>query len=267
MTCLRKFRLEDILLYRWEGGHEKYDQYSEAFDKEEAHAAIRRENDAAIIEEGDSTENLALVGDTPGQYWFGHAHANTSGRVTGVASTFDDSFFTTAGTDGGLFVWRVTMEDIKSSEAFEGPEALEFEDGGADDIVDPSAYSLQQAKIEMERDKEFEDAENKKQVTRDDIQELRNEFVKLVNENERLVGGDQIPRPAMTIDPDLRSDIEKETEEKILSVRRELEWSSQKESVVPDKLQRTFLDVLQTGRIQIKAFQVRNKHSHARGTT
>ncbi|TPX71174.1 hypothetical protein SpCBS45565_g01378 [Spizellomyces sp. 'palustris'] len=257
MTCIRKFRLEDILLYRWTGGHEVYAQYSQAFDEEEASAAARRATEqAAIVEEPDSTDDLSRNVDVPGQYWFGHAHNSKNGRITSVAATFDDAFFATTGADGGLFVWRVSMEDIKSSEAYEGSELIEIDQGNmVDDIVDSNAYSLQEAKVKSEKDKEIEDAENKKQVTRDDIQELRNEFLKLVTENEKAPPEQQIARTAVTIDPDLQADIERESEEKIRLVRKELEWISEKESIIPNKLRKTFLDVLQTERIEIRAFK------------
>lgn len=165
MTCLRKFRLEDILLYRWTGGHEAYSDYSKAFEEEEASAAVRRKDQTTTAGEADSRDDLSRFVDVPGQYWFGHVHNGKLGRVTSVVVSFDDSFLASSGLDGGLFVWRVTIEDIKSNEAYEAPEYGEVEQTDMiDDILDPNAYALEDAKLKSEKDKEYDDAQKKKQV-------------------------------------------------------------------------------------------------------
>ncbi|KAI8915149.1 hypothetical protein DFJ77DRAFT_430281 [Powellomyces hirtus] len=256
MSCVRKFRLEDILLYRWAGGHEAYSQYCKAFEAEATQtAALRASNGKPDDRDyADSQTDLTIMEDVPGQYWFGHAHSSKSGRVTSVAATFDDSFFFTAGADGGLFVWRIMLERIKSSGIDPPADPVPVGDPVAD-ILEPTAYALQDAKIKSEKDKELEDAERKKQVTRQYMRELRMEFLKLVAENEKMPAEEQLPRSALTVDPDLRSDIEKETEKKIELVRKELEWISAKESVIPTKLRKRFLDPLQTERLEVHAFR------------
>ncbi|KAJ3035172.1 Cilia- and flagella-associated protein 44, partial [Rhizophlyctis rosea] len=123
-----------------------------------------------------------------------------------------------------------------------------------DDITESGAYSLQEEKIKAEKDKEIEDAEIKKQVTRDYIQELRNEFLKLVAENEKAGGRRMIPRDELGVDPDLRDDIEAETQEKIYNVKRELEWISEKESIGPAKLKKKFLEGVEMERLELSAF-------------
>ncbi|KAJ3297198.1 Cilia- and flagella-associated protein 44 [Borealophlyctis nickersoniae] len=265
MTCLRKFRLEDILLYRWTLGHEDYTHYSQNFEAEEAQFSLDRAARArmALGEEG-SSEDVSRVTDVAGQYWFGHAHDSRGGRVNSVQTTFDDAFLCSAGAEGGLFVWRVSMEEIKKSDAYEATDFADQDSDGLDafeDITDPNAYSLQESKIKAEKDKEIEDAEVKKQVTRDYIQELRNDFLKLVAENEKQPEKRRIHRDALNVDPDLRTDIAAETEEKIRLIRRELEWISEKESIGPNKLRKKFLDDLQTERIQIAGFK--NNHTVA----
>ncbi|KAJ3045333.1 Cilia- and flagella-associated protein 44 [Rhizophlyctis rosea] len=205
----------------------------------------------------DSDEDVSDSMNVPGQYWFGHAHDSRHGKVTSTQTTFDDAFYATAGEDGGLFIWRVLIEDIKKSEAFEDADYLEQESENVvevPDITESTAYSLQEEKIKAEKDKEIEDAEIKKQVTRDYIQELRNEFLKLLAENEKALGRRQIARDELNVDPDLRTDIENETQEKIYNVRRELEWISEKESIGPNKLRKKFLASVETERLELKAF-------------
>lgn len=50
--------------------------------------------------------------DAPSGWWRCHLHRE---NVTSVVSSFDDSHFATCGSDGGLFVFRNTMEELKMS--------------------------------------------------------------------------------------------------------------------------------------------------------
>ncbi|KAI8820502.1 uncharacterized protein EV422DRAFT_496817 [Fimicolochytrium jonesii] len=259
MSCLRKFRLEDILLYRWTGGHEAYSQYSTAFEEEEAHASVQKVSEK--VDETDSRGDLDVVPDAPGQYWFGHAHNARSGKITSIVTAFDDSFLFTGGADGGLFAWRVTLEHIKGSEVEVTADALPPSRTVAD-ILDPNEYTMQDAKLQSEKDKEYADAQRKKQVMREYIKELRSEFTRLVADNERAAAEEQLPRDVFTIDPDLRSDIKNDTEQKVERVQKELQWVSEKESIIPMKLRKRFLDPLKTERVEIHAF----RSSHAIAT-
>jgi hypothetical protein len=56
-----------------------------------------------------------------GIWWKGHVHDLDNGRVTSCVTSFDDSFMMSAGSDGGLFVWRVTMQHVKRGEGTKGP--------------------------------------------------------------------------------------------------------------------------------------------------
>ena len=98
MTCIRKLKLEDMLLFNWTKGHETYAMYSKDFEAESA----------SVPGQGANDEN--------GQYWFGHVHNCDSGRINTITMTFDDSFLCSAGNDGGLFIWRFEKEHIKKSE-------------------------------------------------------------------------------------------------------------------------------------------------------
>ncbi|RKO93288.1 hypothetical protein BDK51DRAFT_14775, partial [Blyttiomyces helicus] len=249
-TFLRKFKVGDIVLQDWTAGHETYQAYSMRLTEEEAKAVQRRAKDREAAGPDESFDELNRADDTPGQFWIGRQHDGNSGGVTNAQSTFDDSFFCTAGRDGGLFVWRNTFESMEYS------DLIDLRDNETvEDVTDATAYSLQEAKLKSEKDREIEEAEVKKQLTREYIQELRNEFLRLVAENEAEAAEKQISRDALRVDPYLRSDIDRETQEKIVHVRRELEWISEKESIVPNKLRRKFLSNLETERIEISSFK------------
>lgn len=125
-----------------------------------------------------------------------------------------------------------------------------------EDITDPNSYSIQEDKIKSEKDRELDEAEIKKQVTRNYIQDLRTEFLKLINENDAAKVEWQLPRTQFSVDSTLHADIERETSEKIENVKKDLQWISEKETIGLEKLKRKFLDDVVTESIEIKAFRV-----------
>ena len=59
-----------------------------------------------------------------------------------------------------------------------------------------------------------------------------------------------------SVDPTLKEDIEALTQEKIGEVQKELAWTSAKDTLAKEKLERKFLSKIQTERIEVKAFEV-----------
>ncbi|KAJ3110143.1 Cilia- and flagella-associated protein 44 [Phlyctochytrium bullatum] len=252
ISCLRKIRLEDLVLYKWEHGHETYDHQSQVFEEELALKKAQR--DAVTHEGGDETEQLGGMAEDEGLQWIGFSHDCDRGRVNSVVTTFDDSFLCTCANDGGLFVWRVNKEPIKR------PEAIDDVDEGpvetVDDIVENSVYTMQEEKIKAEKDREIEEAERKKQSTRDYIEELRQDFVRTVSELEKTFPNEaEKMKKEVQVDPNLVTDIAHETELKVQMVRKELEWISEKESIGPNKLKRKFFDDLETEYIEVLGFK------------
>ena len=103
MTFFRTVRLEDMLLYKWEHGHETYEHYITASEEIEALKL------AKLKEDPQADVNV-------GQIWQGHVHDSDRGRVNSVVISFDDSFMFSAGNDGGLFVWRLVREKIRKGD-------------------------------------------------------------------------------------------------------------------------------------------------------
>lgn len=77
-----------------------------------------------------------------------------------------------------------------------------------------------------------------------------------MNESERYTNSKKLQKLAFTVDPTLKDDIEKETLEKIETVKKELAWISAKESLASKKLQQKFLDCIGTERIEVCAIKV-----------
>ncbi|KAJ3323577.1 Cilia- and flagella-associated protein 44 [Boothiomyces sp. JEL0866] len=190
-----------------------------------------------------------------GQVWVGHLHDIVVGSVSSMTMSYDQSFLISSGADGGIFLWRnSTVEIEKESELDNFDEHLnQFVQ--PDDISDPNSYSIQEAKLKSEKDKEIEQAELRKQIIRNQIQELRVEFNAIIVENENSPASKKLDRSEICVDLFLRQDIEKLAKEKEETLYKEMAWISEKESIGPKKLFRKFLEPLQTERIEIKAFQ------------
>ncbi|KAJ3417018.1 Cilia- and flagella-associated protein 44 [Chytridiales sp. JEL 0842] len=258
MVCLCKIKLEDMLLQKWDKGHEDYASYSAL---PEAPSEIQQDV------KGSST--IAPAKSDQGQYWIGHVHDCEKGRVNTVATTFDDSFLVSCGSDGGIFVWRNLREAVKKSEAIDADEmdnALTTSIA-IEDIVDPATYSIQESKVKSEKDRELHDAEIKKQATRNYISEVRAEYLRAIEEATiKAPEGFEVRRAEVQVDPYLRNDIETETTERIAMVKKELAWISEKESIGPNKLKKKFLDDVETEFITISSFRTQRTLSTFRTT-
>jgi WD40 repeat protein len=252
MSALRKLNFEEITLKNWTS-HENY--YNES-----------KTNEAAP--EFDDTFK--------GAYWTGFAHSSNHGHVTSICTSFDDSFLVTVGEDGGMFVWRNIMEgvddgegDEKEKAGVEEKDAVEAEEEPeksakpveiVKDITDAQKYTIQEEKVKSEKDREEEEAQHKKQMARSYIQNLRAEFIQVVNENENSEYEHwKLPRDALSVDVGLGSVIECETDDKIDLLRKDLQWTTEREKIGLQKLKRKFLDDISTETIEIRAFRCDHK--------
>ncbi|TPX52365.1 hypothetical protein SeMB42_g01478 [Synchytrium endobioticum] len=225
-TALRPIQGNDLApIQGWDSGHETYAQNAEA----------------ALA---DNVANGGMAGDGVGDWWFGHAHG-TKG-VKCITTTFDDAFLCSGGEEGAVFVWRVLEEDLREPEAYDdGLERAEWEgtfsSTDIEDITDPKAYSIEEAKM-----------------TREQIQQLRSEFSKLLTENEKSPAGQQISLDDLIVDPGLSQEMADVAQKKLKEVELEVAWAAEKETTGLRKLNAKFIDPLQTERAEISAFQTRH---------
>jgi WD40 repeat protein len=235
--------------------HQTYAQYVESLEvrTQKTIEEVELENPGIT-----SNPNFDLIVD--GQSWTGHLHDISQGRITSMCSTFDFAFLATSGADGGIFLWRNSSCNIENANVFD----VELQDHLSsivqpDDIVESTAYSIQEAKLKSEKDRELEAAEAKKQIVRNQLQELRNEFNQLMIENENAPVHLQLDRTEIKVDPYLREDIEKDAKEKKENLLRELQWNAARDAIGAEKLKRKFLDPLKSERIQLHAFKSGSK--------
>ena len=191
-----------------------------------------------------------------GQIWSGHLHDAAHGKITGVSCSFDNSYLISAGTDGGIFVWKskyVTSSEVQIDEAaiIEQLESANM----AVDILESSAYSIQDETLQSEKDKELGKAEKKKEEVKAKILSLRKQYQAVLEENYKASDTWQLSKSELVVDPFLAEDIKKDLETKVEETRKELTWQSEKDLIGANKLITKFLHPLQTERIELHAFK------------
>lgn len=234
---LIRFKLAEFLDADAEAVHETFGKYYDRFNLR-IDDFIKSNPILKISRESYKSGGVHCY--TSGQETEWHTHDIIGGSITGVATSFDDGYIITSGSDGGIFAMRIISE-----RQLEDP-VLGIADnssviGQPDDITDQNAYSIQETRMKSEKDLEIFKAEEKKQLVRNTIQELRVEFKALLQENE----GAFASRGEISVDPFLEKDVLAEREEKIAHLQRELQWVGEKEALGPRKLRSRYLDSLE----------------------
>ncbi|PNI53932.1 CFAP44 isoform 8 [Pan troglodytes] len=122
-------------------------------------------------------------------YWHFNMHDNNYGCIKSIASSFDDRFLVTAGADGNIFVFNIFSEfmlrkDMKAK--VPSPRFGIETEPIPEDIEDPKAYSIENARRKREHDKLMKEVGEIKAQKREQIKALRSEFCKLLEMNEKL---------------------------------------------------------------------------------
>ncbi|KAL5033039.1 hypothetical protein BDV3_000061 [Batrachochytrium dendrobatidis] len=247
-----RYNQKEFLLKDRPNTHETYQEYLGSFNNRINTALEQQDKNIQSNSDNDLTESLIVNG----QFWVGHGHDVLQGRVNMVRTSFDNAFLCSVGNDGGVFVWRIHFNDI----SFCKPTTAKIEDQSnqlsqPEDITDSNTYTIQEAKVKSEKDREAEQAEEKKKAVRNYIQDLRAEFIKLIGENDKLPSEKACMRKDLCVDPYLHADIERDTLEKIFTLRKEMAWVSEKVLIGLTKLREKYLGSLQTERIEFKAFE------------
>uniref|UniRef100_H0X5H9 Cilia- and flagella-associated protein 44 n=1 Tax=Otolemur garnettii TaxID=30611 RepID=H0X5H9_OTOGA len=122
-------------------------------------------------------------------YWHFSVHDNNYGCIKSIATSFDDRFLMTVGTDSNIFVFNIFSEfmlwqEIKAT--VPSPRYGFEAEVVPEDIEDPKAYSIESARRKREHDKLMKEMEEIKAGKREQLKVLRNEFSKLLAMNEEL---------------------------------------------------------------------------------
>uniref|UniRef100_H2ZFC3 DUF4201 domain-containing protein n=1 Tax=Ciona savignyi TaxID=51511 RepID=H2ZFC3_CIOSA len=159
------------------------------------------------------------------------------------AESHDGAYLFTAGSDGNIFGYQSLAHDeiVKSMEGkrakLPSPKKRILGEMAVDDINDPNAYSIEDAKLKAEHDKMIRDAEAKKMAERRRVDKLRKTFLGLIQKNNELPDDVQLQRSEFELDPSIRHKMEQETESKIERVRLEMQWGKEKLALAHRKLE------------------------------
>ncbi|KAK7499820.1 hypothetical protein BaRGS_00008911 [Batillaria attramentaria] len=196
----------------------------------------------------------------PGAYWVLAMHDAHNGRIRALALTYEQTQILSVGDDGNFFLFNYMADEELQRKIAENkaklPSARKKEDleKVVDDIEDPKAYSIEDAKQKAEHDKMMKEAEEKKREVRRQIAKLRRQFKSILEQNDTIPKQQQLNRLEFEMDREIKMELERQTKERVTLVRRELAWESEKQRLALEKLRKRFKDVVECERIVLKAF-------------
>ncbi|XP_047648289.1 cilia- and flagella-associated protein 44 isoform X1 [Phacochoerus africanus] len=200
-------------------------------------------------------------------YWHFNMHDNNYGCIKAISTSFDDRFLVSAGADSNIFVFSIFSEfELKKDMKAKVPSprfGIETEPV-PEDIEDPKAYSIENARRKREHDKLVKEVEEIKAGKRERIKALRNELQKLLQMNEALPKHMQFKRTDFDLDSKIRAEIDRKTAQKIQRVEKELAWEKEKHQLALMKLKNRFRDSLENDTIVVHAIQSDHKISSYR---
>ncbi|XP_075448975.1 cilia- and flagella-associated protein 44 isoform X2 [Ascaphus truei] len=190
-------------------------------------------------------------------FWSQGVHDNEYGRIQAISSSYDDQYLVTCGADSNIFTFSIlSMEDIernlKVARVPSPRVALELEKP-AEDIEDPNAYSIENAKQKLQYDLMLRQAEEKKASKRKELALLRNQFRLLLIKNTELPSHMQLGRAEFEMDRRIREEMERQTSERIRTVLKELAWEQEKHKIGLQKLEDRFRDRVEFDTVTIHA--------------
>ncbi|XP_078493244.1 cilia- and flagella-associated protein 44-like isoform X2 [Ciona intestinalis] len=199
--------------------------------------------------------------DMMGVHWDMNMHDNDTGSITNIVESYDGAYLFSGGEDGNIFGYHSLAHEeiVKSMEGKRAklptPKKRIVGEMSVDDINDPQAYSIEDAKLKAEHDKMMRDAEGKKMAERRRVGKLRRTFLGLLEKNNDLPEDVRLRKAEFELDPTIRHKMEQETESKMERVRLEMMWEKEKLSLVHRKLEQRFRSQLECDRIIVHSFK------------
>ncbi|XP_029614593.1 cilia- and flagella-associated protein 44 isoform X1 [Salmo trutta] len=194
-------------------------------------------------------------------FWALSVHDNQYGQLRQLRCSFDDQFVLTTGEDGNIFSFSLLpQEDLlkalqRSKAKVPSPRVGVEMEGVAQDIEDPSAYSIETAKQKLEMDRMRREAEMRKVERRKMLAELQNQFKQLLEKNQGLPEHVRLHRTELELDWRFREETERMTAQRVREARKELAWEEERHRIGLQKLQERFWDSLESDTVTVVAFQ------------
>eukprot|EP00746_Dinoflagellata_sp_MGD_P160980 gnl/MRDRNA2_/MRDRNA2_87976_c0_seq1.p1 gnl/MRDRNA2_/MRDRNA2_87976_c0~~gnl/MRDRNA2_/MRDRNA2_87976_c0_seq1.p1 ORF type:complete len:1907 (-),score=579.97 gnl/MRDRNA2_/MRDRNA2_87976_c0_seq1:164-5884(-) len=210
---------------------------------------------------------------------------STAGPIRSVSLSEDNQTMVVGGGDGSIFGVSLNADGLKtavewkadgiqeqdglnlderieashpifseqSSEDWQLPPMDAAYNGASLDILDPDAYSIQDAKLKAEEENARAAAERQKRRVRERVRELRKELEELQAKNSKVSGALSVAE--MTVDPEYIRHLVHDMENKVGEVNLELAWSVEYCEKAVRKLQARFLEGVDFERVAVFAFR------------
>uniref|UniRef100_A0A4W3IB69 Cilia- and flagella-associated protein 44 n=1 Tax=Callorhinchus milii TaxID=7868 RepID=A0A4W3IB69_CALMI len=192
-------------------------------------------------------------------YWSLSVHDNDCGYIQQIITSYNSEFLVTCGNDGNIFVFNLLLQ-VDNAQFLEGKRAdVPFPRvsivKAAEDIDDPNAYSIENAKQKAEHDLMVKLAEEEKADKRIKLATLCKEFKALQSRNAALPEHVQLNREDFELDHRIRLETERQTIERIGLVSKETAWEQEKHLIGLRKLQARFRDAVEFDTVVIHAIE------------
>ncbi|XP_072116973.1 cilia- and flagella-associated protein 44 isoform X3 [Mobula birostris] len=206
-------------------------------------------------------------------FWSLNVHDNNYGHINQICISHDEQFLLTCGADSNIFAFAILPQE-ELGELMRGKRALVpiprpgfARDKVVNDIDDPNAYSLENAKQKAEMDLILKLAEEKKAKKRMEIDMLQNEFKELQIKNAELPEHVQLKKEDFEIDRRIQDQIDKQITDRIEMVYKEIAWEQEKYQIGFQKLQARFRDAVEYDTVIVHCFESDHKVSTYRVTS
>ncbi|XP_062907293.1 cilia- and flagella-associated protein 44 [Mobula hypostoma] len=206
-------------------------------------------------------------------FWSLNVHDNDYGHINQICISHNEQFLLTCGADSNIFAFAILPQE-ELGELMRGKRALVpiprpgfARDKVVNDIDDPNAYSLENAKQKAEMDLILKLAEEKKAKKRMEIDMLQNEFKELQIKNAELPEHVQLKKEDFEIDKRIQDQIDKQITDRIEMVYKEMAWEQEKYQIGLQKLQARFRDAVEYDTVIVHCFESDHKVSTYRVTS
>ncbi|XP_035917499.1 cilia- and flagella-associated protein 44 isoform X1 [Anopheles stephensi] len=184
-------------------------------------------------------------------YWTLPMHDNRTGRITALAFSHDFSHIFSVGEDGNLFAYRWYGE----GEPFHAvpPKPLEKSVKRVFDIDERDYPSLEEQKAKQERDRLAKIVSDRKEAVLQTVAEHRTRFEALLERNRALPEAFRIPVTDFVLDERIMDDLREQLEAELGLVHRKMAFDVEKVRIAAGKLERFFLEPLESYPIEVLA--------------
>ena len=170
-----------------------------------------------------------IIGKSDGSLIIGQTTRKLhSGAITAIAATEDRNWLLTASENGEIFLFE--QKEQAKSRSFEFVQLKEIEVPEVKDIK-AGEYSIEEEKQKSELDRRIQAADEKKELVRQKIENLRQKYLGLVQENAKAPAYMRLDSESFKIDPFLYDRMKEQTDKLVRDASYGTMWAAEKSRV------------------------------------